>query len=149
MPHHFRLGQFLCKQEGDPKFVVLRTRMLLQLETLLAEVNAAGIETPTFAVLSGYRTPWYNATIGNDTSYSRHAYGDAADIYVDRDGDGSMDDINRDGRVDDGDARVLYEIAEAHGGAHPEFVGGIGLYGPKPHRGPFVHVDTRGYPARW
>lgn len=148
---HFRLDQFLCKQEGDPKFVVLRTRMLLQLETLLAEVNAAGIATPTFAVLSGYRTPWYNATIGNDTSYSRHAYGDAADIFVDLDGDGRMDDINGDGRIDDGDARVLYDIAEAatHPGINPEFVGGIGLYGPKPHRGPFVHVDTRGYPARW
>lgn len=148
---HFRLSQFLCKQEGDPKFVVLRTRMLLRLESLLAEVNARGIETPTFAVLSGYRTPAYNASIGNTTTYSRHAYGDAADIYVDRDGDGTMDDINRDGRIDDRDARVLYEIAEAttRGGAHPELIGGIGLYGPKPHRGPFVHVDTRGYPARW
>lgn len=147
---HFRLDQFLCKQAGDPKFVVLRTRMLLRLEGLLAEVNAAGIETETFAVLSGYRTPAYNASIGNTTSYSRHGYGDAADIYVDRDGDGTMDDINRDGRIDERDAQVLYEIAEATSHPdRPELVGGIGLYGPKPHRGPFVHVDTRGYPARW
>jgi hypothetical protein len=28
-------------------------------------------------------------------------------------------------------------------------VGGLGIYGPAPHRGPFVHVDTRGRPARW
>lgn len=24
-----------------------------------------------------------------------------------------------------------------------------GLYGPAPHRGPFVHADTRGFEARW
>ena len=29
------------------------------------------------------------------------------------------------------------------------FVGGLGIYGPAPHRGPFVHVDTRGEPVRW
>ena len=29
------------------------------------------------------------------------------------------------------------------------FRGGLSVYGPKPHRGPFVHVDTRGSRARW
>jgi len=29
------------------------------------------------------------------------------------------------------------------------FIGGLGIYGPKPHRGPFVHVDVRGFRARW
>jgi hypothetical protein len=27
--------------------------------------------------------------------------------------------------------------------------GGLSTYGPKPHRGPFIHVDTRGTEARW
>ena len=28
-------------------------------------------------------------------------------------------------------------------------VGGLGIYGPAPHRGPFIHVDVRGEAARW
>jgi len=28
-------------------------------------------------------------------------------------------------------------------------IGGLGIYGPKPHRGPFIHIDTRGLKARW
>ena len=51
--------------------------------------RAAGIDASTFRILSGYRTPFYNRSIGNETHYSRHVYGDAADIYVDEDGDGT------------------------------------------------------------
>ena len=29
------------------------------------------------------------------------------------------------------------------------FDGGLGVYGPASHRGPFVHIDLRGYRARW
>jgi hypothetical protein len=32
---------------------------------------------------------------------------------------------------------------------HPELVGGIGIYKANRAHGPFVHVDTRGTPARW
>lgn len=149
---HFQLGQFLCKQEGDfPKFLVLRTRLLLKLEALLERVNAEGHEAQSFVVMSGYRTPWYNESIGNQTQYSRHAFGDAADIYLDEDGDGAMDDIDDDGDVDLEDARILYDVVEAgfEQAWYRPFIGGMGLYGPKPHRGPFVHVDARGFRARW
>ena len=47
--------------------------------------------------MSGYRTPFYNRSIGNQTRFSRHVYGDAADIYADDDGDGKMDDLDGDG----------------------------------------------------
>ena len=149
---HFQLRQFVCKQASDfPKFLRIRTRMLLKLEMLLEEVNEAGHDADTFAVLSGYRTPWYNRTIGNRTKYTRHAYGDAADVYVDRDGDGWMDDLTGDGRATRADARVLYDLVEdaTEETWYQPLVGGLGLYGAKPHRGPFIHVDTRGYRARW
>ena len=29
------------------------------------------------------------------------------------------------------------------------FIGGIGIYGPTSAHGPFVHVDTRPWRARW
>ena len=65
------------------------------------------------------------------------------------DGDGWMDDINRDGRRDVGDARYFAEAAERVEREHPSLIGGIGIYRPGPGHGPFVHVDTRGFRARW
>ncbi|MDY7092850.1 MAG: D-Ala-D-Ala carboxypeptidase family metallohydrolase [Acidobacteriota bacterium] len=149
---HFQLRQFQCKQAGDyPKFIIVKEKMLLKLERLLEEVNRRGIDARTFAVLSGFRTPQYNAAIGNPTTYSRHAYGDAADIFVDENGDQRMDDLDGDGRETVADARILAGIVEDLVGddTFEDFIGGLGLYGPKPHRGPFVHVDTRGFRARW
>lgn len=149
---HFQLRQFLCKQKtSGPRFVLVQTRLLLKLEWLLEQVNLQGIETDTFAVLSAYRTPHYNRAIGNKTRYSRHLYGDAADIYIDRDANGRMDDLNGDGKSDLADAKILARIIDQSYGKvwYRPFVGGMGLYGPKPHRGPFVHVDTRGFKARW
>lgn len=149
---HFQLKQFVCKQEsGWPKYVVLHTRLLLKLEMLLEEVNAQGIPADSFYVMSAYRTPFYNRSIGNDTSFSRHTFGDAADVFVDRNRNGMMDDLDGDRRVTVDDARVLYRIVEdleEESWSQP-FVGGLGLYPPAPHRGPFIHVDTRGHRARW
>jgi hypothetical protein len=60
-----------------------------------------------------------------------------------------MDDLNHDGRIDTGDARVIAEAAERVERAHPELVGGVGVYSTCCGHGPFVHIDTRGYRARW
>ena len=48
-------------------------------------------------VMSAFRTARTYRSIGNRTIYRRHLYGDAADIFVDADGDGPMDDLNGDG----------------------------------------------------
>lgn len=72
-------------------------------------------------VLSGNRCRSHNAAVGG-ASNSQHLYGKAADIYVK---DIDLDSIVR-----------AAEQARADG---------IGIY-----RGQgFVHVDTRGYKARW
>jgi hypothetical protein len=100
--------------------------------------------------MSGYRTPAYNRSLGN-VRYSRHLYGDAADILVDSDGDGVMDDLNRDGTVDGNDATTLAAWVEDLW-ATAEFAscpGGLGIYGGTAEHGPFVHVDLRGKKARW
>jgi len=148
---HFALGQFLCKQEGERRFLLLSPDLVTKLEAGLEALNRAGYSVPTFHVMSGYRTPAYNLAIGNTSVYSRHLYGDAADIFVDVDGDGYMDDLNGDGLRDTSDARLLMGHFDrlAHEPDTEIKPGGLGLYGPKPHRGPFVHVDTRGTRARW
>jgi hypothetical protein len=149
---HFTLGQFVSKQPGGyPKYLVLRERLLLKLEILLEEASRLGLPVTTFQILSGYRTPYYNQSIGNETRYSRHLYGDAADIYVDEDGDGIMDDLDGDGRVDLDDAKRLAGVVDGVSRStwYGPFEGGLGLYRANRAHGPFLHVDVRGYRARW
>lgn len=148
---HFRLSQFLCKQTGGyPKYIVLRERLLFKLEYLLEQVNAEGIPAQSFTVMSGYRTPYYNAAIRN-VRYSRHLWGDAADIFVDDNGDSYMDDLNGDARSDSRDAEVLFNLVNrlAERPAFSPFLGGLGRYRPTENHGPFVHVDARGVKAKW
>ena len=149
---HFTLGQFVSKQPGGyPKYLVLRERLLLKLEMVLEEATRAGLPVTTFRIMSGYRTPYYNRFIGNETRYSRHLYGDAADIYVDEDGDGVMDDLSGDGRADLEDAQLLAGVIErlALSSWYAPFEGGLGLYRGTRAHGPFIHLDVRGHPARW
>jgi hypothetical protein len=148
---HFRLRQFLCKQAGGyPKYVLVSTRLLRALELVLEKLNAAGRPADTLFIMSGYRTPLYNAAL-RDTLYSRHQWGDAADVYPDRDADGQIDDLDRNGRSDDGDAALLDSFIETLSGekSFSPFTGGLGLYGRSRSHPPFVHIDTRGYRARW
>ncbi len=149
---HYRLGQFLAKQASSwPKYLALSAPMVVKLERLTAAVRAAGRPTDGLTVMSGFRTPAYNAAIGNTTVYSRHLYGDAADVFVDHDGDGVMDDLDGDGAVTQADAEWLAALVEGFADEpwYRDLVGGLGVYAPAPHRGPFVHVDVRGQRVRW
>jgi hypothetical protein len=147
---HFTLRQFVCKQAGGfPKYLLLHERLILKLEWLLEQLNARNVEADGFAFISGYRTPFYNRAIGNTTTYSAHVFGGAADIYIDEDGDRTMDDVNRDGRSDRRDAEFLAALVQRLTADSPLFEGGIGIYGATPAHGPYIHVDARGTKARW
>lgn len=150
---NFTIGEFLCKQESDApaKYVVLRPALVRKLEQIISVLQKNGVKADTLYVMSGYRTPFYNAAIRN-VKYSRHVYGDAADIYVDVDPqDGDMDDINGDGVVNKEDANYLYDLVDRFDRNQTEIAvqGGIGGYDRNAVHGPFVHVDVRGAPARW
>ncbi len=151
---HFTLGEFLCKQSsGWPKYLILREKLLLKLEYALQLFEKHGIDTSGVVVMSGYRTPWYNQSIGNRTKYSRHLYGGAADIYIDSaPRDGVMDDLNRDGKVNRDDARYLYELVDRwtrEDKRAADLRGGLSHYRANAAHGPFLHIDTRGHRARW
>jgi hypothetical protein len=69
---------------------------------------------------------------------------------VDRDGNGTMDDLNRDGRCDLVDAEQLR--AGSWPGAENRFsprFGRLARYRRTHSHGPFVHVDVRGSAASW
>jgi hypothetical protein len=151
---HFRLRDFLTHGQDDvwPKYLVLREDLVDKLELVIDELERSGIPVDHMNVMSGFRTPHYNANggeTGGRASLSRHMYGDAADVFVDNDDDGRMDDLNHDGRVDWRDARVVQQAVERVERAHPDLIGGVGVYKATRSHGPFAHVDVRGSRARW
>jgi hypothetical protein len=150
---HFRLRDFLTHDQVRvwPKYLVLDEALVDKLELVIDTLRAQGYDVRRLHVMSGFRTPQYNAGGGDPrgrADLSRHQYGDAADVWVEN-GAGRMADLNRDGRIDTQDAAIVADAAERVERAHPELVGGIGIYRANSAHGPFVHIDTRGTRARW
>ncbi|HVE78948.1 MAG TPA: hypothetical protein VNA89_08810 [Gemmatimonadaceae bacterium] len=151
---HFRLRDFLTKDQQNvwPKYLVLELRLVDKLELVLADLASRGYRVAGVQVMSGFRTPQYNETGGDPSgrgALSRHMYGDAADIFIDNDGNGTMDDLNGDRRVNLRDAQVILQSVDRVERAHPALVGGAGVYPAASGHGPFIHIDTRGFRARW
>ena len=152
---HFRLRDFLTHDQQDvwPKYLVLREVLVDKLELIIDDLAAHGHPNSHLVIMSGFRTPEYNAqgvgARGGRARDSRHQFGDAADIYVDNDADGIMDDLDGDGRVTTRDIRVLLASVDRVEAAHPELIGGAGVYGGTKAHGPFLHVDVRGEAVRW
>jgi uncharacterized protein YcbK (DUF882 family) len=154
LSEHFRIRDFVTHGQSDvwPKYVVIKLKLVDKLELVLADLRAHGNNSEGVHVMSGFRTPQYNRGGGDPSgraALSRHMYGDAADIYISDSAGGQMRDLNHDGRVDIADARVILASVDRVELAHPSLVGGCGVYAGNGAHGPFVHIDTRGYPARW
>lgn len=147
---HFALRQFLCKQPGGfPKYVVISEPLVLKLEKIVEALDDAGHDVDTLTVMSGYRTPYYNESIGNVRD-SQHTAGTAADVFVDETSNGRMDDLDRNGVVTRGDAMWLFRLIDGMDRTPAAlFRGGLGDYDSTAAHGPFVHVDVRGRLARW
>ena len=148
---NFRIKEFLTKQKsGYPKYLVLDERLVYLLEGIGTHLEARGWDAGDIFVMSGYRTPYYNKQL-DDTKYSLHQWGRAADIFLDKDGNGRMDDFNKDKIISRDDAVALAALIEdlAKTAELKSFIGGLGIYGSTAAHGPFVHVDTRPWRARW
>ncbi len=153
---HFKLGDFVTHNQSDvwPKYVVLREELIDKLELVLGDLRLRGVRTEGVRVMSGFRTPEYNENgvgprRGGRARDSRHQFGDAADLIIDSDGDGRMDDLNRDRQTNSKDNQVLLDAVNRIEQLHPDLVGGFGVYRATRQHGPFVHIDVRGDRARW
>ena len=152
---HFRLRDFLTHDQQDvwPKYMVLEDALIDKLELVIQDLEAHGVPVEHMSVMSGFRTPQYNAQgvgrKGGRAKDSRHQFGDAADVFVDNNRDGRMDDLNHDRRVDSRDAKVIVAAVERVERAYPELAGGGGIYRGTRAHGPFAHIDARGWRARW
>src|SRR4051812_19042264 len=150
---HFRLRDFVSHDQKDvwPKYVVLREPLLDKLELVIEDLNDHGINAEGMRIRSGFRTPAHNQAVRGEGSArdSRHQFGDAADVFIDAQGNGKMSDLNADKRVNFADVKLILDAVERVEARYPELVGGTGLYAYSGRSGPFAHIDVRGTRARW
>jgi hypothetical protein len=150
---HFRLRDFVSHDQKEvwPKYVVLREPLLDKLELVIEDLNDHGINAEGMRIRSGFRTPAHNLAVRGEGSArdSRHQFGDAADVFIDQEGNGKMSDLNGDGRVNFADVKMILDAVERVEARYPELVGGTGLYAYSGRSGPFAHIDVRGTRARW
>jgi uncharacterized protein YcbK (DUF882 family) len=154
LSEHIQLKDFLTKGQENvwPKYVAVQPRVLDKVELVIQELQAMGHPVENIFAVSGFRTPAYNAGGGNTVGrgkLSRHMYGDAMDIAVDNDNNGIMDDLNGDGRINLSDARVIGAAVDRVEAKYPNLVGGMHYYPPTGGHQGMVHIDTRGFRARW
>ncbi len=148
---HLTIGQFLGHVEGNyPQYMAFDLRLADKLEAVLAAVQEVYPQASVIHNISGFRTPAYNAAIGNDTRESLHLYGQAADIWIESwPPNNLMDDIDRNKRVDVYDGEYLVEIVRTLEVEGKVVTGGASAYRWIPSHGPFVHIDIRGSVAVW
>lgn len=139
---HFKLGDFAGKDNwvNGKKYLFLEPKLVEKLERIIVTVRGLGGRCDGLELLSAYRSPSLNRRIGNETSLSRHTYGDAADIVC--------QDFTGDGKNDRADAELLM-AAITKLDRETNLVGGGSIYRPGYGHGYFVHTDTRGVLVRW
>jgi len=150
---HFRLRDFVSHDQKGvwPKYVVLREPLLDKLELVIEDLNDHGVNAEGMRIRSGFRTPAHNFAVRGEGSArdSRHQFGDAADVFIDQEGNGKMSDLNGDGKINFADVKMILDAVERVEARYPELVGGTGLYAYSGRSGPFAHIDVRGTRARW
>ena len=144
---HFRVRDFLTRdgQRQWPRFAAGHPRLIDKLELVIADLAASrGLDPDSVRlrvnVNAGFRSPSHNSTVERAARDSRHQYGDAADVAIDADFDG---------RFSREDSRLVAEAVERVEEAHPELVGGMGVYLSSRYAHSYVHIDARGTRARW
>jgi uncharacterized protein YcbK (DUF882 family) len=140
---HLKLADFVTHDDQDniwPKYVALNPRLLDKLELVLSDLGGAARPELAIDVHSGFRSPSHNREVRRAASDSRHQYGDAADVQIDANGDGRITMTD--------EIRVILAVDRVER-AHPDLVGGLGIYTSRRYRAPYLHIDTRGKRSRW
>lgn len=137
-----RLRQLLCRDLRYPtSFYTSNRRLYLGIDPdilhkaieLQHSLRANGYDPDAVRINSGHRTPSHNRIVGGARG-SRHQRGDALDLRI--------GDVDRNGWTDRRDKAIVLRILD---GRIIGSRGGLGLY-PGTQT---VHMDLRGYRARW
>ncbi len=133
----FRVMDFLPEDKyyskKDTQYLLIDKRVLYKFLDLQNALRQKNHDPYAFKVYNGFRHPAYNDKRGG-ALHSRHLYGEAIDIKV--------KDINRDGKADQADKKIVQDLLENKIIANS---GGVGRYLKTMN----LHFDVRGYGARW
>lgn len=137
----FRIKEFLPKDDfykhslyakNDSLYWLVDKKILFQVLAFQNLLSEQGYDRDAFVITNGFRHPKFNKEVGG-ASQSRHIMGEAVDI--------TARDINGDGKINEEDKTIIAKTAEMVVGNS----GGVGLYPGTLS----IHIDTRGYKARW
>jgi len=137
-----------------PQYFTLDYELVKKLELIADELEARGLPSRFHFIGGGFISPKSNRVrAGRNAAaanQSRHMWGEAIDFIIDQNPrDETMDDLNRDGRIDVRDAFVVRDLVTALEEAKRCKSGGFGVYSPPRNSQLTMHVDVRGYPTRW
>ncbi len=156
----FKLGDFSpVSEKGKPHCLALDRRLLdfldaaeQALQTSLGKPKTGHALVVLFGFLSPNQLAQLRSKGAGLSEFTRYQYGDAAAVIWDANGDGIMDDLNQDGKLDEQDAKLLADQLEGVQKKLGKF-GGIGTVSvpkiPDLPQTPYVEVDLRGISARW
>lgn len=119
---NFNMSELEYYDVVPPALVANATELLQNLQILR---DACG---KSITIISGYRSPERNKTVGGATM-SQHMFANAADI-----------------QIKDMTPQQMYDLVEKLIKEGKMKQGGLGLY---PREGGWIHYDTRGTKARW
>ncbi|MFP4380380.1 MAG: hypothetical protein ACLFUS_07745 [Candidatus Sumerlaeia bacterium] len=154
---HFKLGDFASPSERDePHFVSIDPKLITFLELVTDTVQQRYGPEAQVKILRSYLSPLERQRLdqrgASYTQFTRYQYGDAAALIVDIDGDGKLDDLNNDNRVDREDANALADLLdEVKRNADMRGASGVvdGPTEPNWPDTPYAVVDLRGFNTRW
>lgn len=132
-------SEFFINSSGFPhlaktQYLVLDKALLYKILALRQGLRKEGLDWEQIGINSGFRTPYYNEAVGGKIC-SRHQFGDAVDLYI--------YDVNRDWESDAQDAKIVYNLLDQH------IIGASGGLGKYKSNTNVLHIDTRGFRARW
>ena len=113
-------------------FLLVNKKLLYRILDLKKALEKNGYNKNGFKVRESFRPPVLNEAVGGARG-SQHMYGNAADLIV--------RDVDNNGKVDVKDKQILLELLEKIIGNS----GGIGRYPGTTS----IHIDVRGFRARW
>lgn len=116
------------------QYLLLDNKVINVYTKKLSICKKKGLNINNIHIASGFRHPMYNKMV-NGARCSQHQVGTAIDI--------SIGDINNDGKRNQKDRKLIYDILNKKLIINK---GGLGKYKNSPF---LIHFDTRGHKARW